>query len=130
VRIPDWAGPKTTVAVNGKRVPDAIDPGKFARLNRTWNRGDRIEIEFDMRTTLEPVDPQHPKLLAPVHGPLALFTMGAVPANLRKQDLPAITQVAAGSTEWRAKTSSGPITFRPFTAIQDEHYRLYLNVEG
>jgi hypothetical protein len=130
VRIPAWAGPKTTVAVNSKRVADSIEPGKFARINRTWKNGDRVEIEFDMPTTLEAVDPQHPNSVAVVHGPLALFTVGAVPANLRKQDLLAITQAAAGSTDWQVKTSSGPITFRPFTAIQDEHYRLYLNVEG
>jgi hypothetical protein len=116
--------------VNGKRVSDSIEPGKFARLNRTWKNGDRIEIEFDMPTILEAVDPQHPNSVAVVHGPLALFTVSAVPPKLRKQDLLAITQAAAGSTGWQVKTGSGPITFRPFTAIQDEHYRLYLNVEG
>jgi hypothetical protein len=130
VRIPAWAGPKTRVTVNGKRVPGPPEPGKFARINHTWKKGDRIEIEFDMPTVLEAVDPQHPRLLASVHGPLALFSMGAVPANLRKQDLLAIAPAATGSTDWRVTTSSGPIAFRPFTAIQDEHYRLYLNVEG
>ena len=39
-------------------------------------------------------------------------------------------QVAAGSTDWQAKTAAGALSLRPFTAIGDEHYRLYLDIEG
>jgi DUF1680 family protein len=130
VRIPAWAGPKTTISVNGKRVFDSPDPGKFARVNRPWKNGDRIEIEFDMPTMLEAVDPQHPNLLAIVHGPLALFSVGEVPATVRRQDLQGAEQIAPGSTDWQVKAAGGNLTLRPFPAIQDEHYRLYLNVES
>jgi DUF1680 family protein len=130
LRIPAWAGAKTSIAVNGKRVAESVEPGKFARVERTWKKGDRIEIEFDMQTTLEAVDPQHPNLVAPVHGPLALFSVRAVPTIVRRTALLSAAQVAAGSTDWQAKTETEPIALRPFTAIGDEHYRLYLNVEG
>ena len=130
LRIPAWAGPKTTVAVNGKHVMSGPIGGMFACLDLVWKNGDRIEIEFDMPTVLEAVDPQHPDLLAPVHGPLALFSVGAIPAKIGKQELLAATQVASGSTDWQAKTAEGNLTLRPFTAIQNEHYRLYLKVEG
>ena len=130
LRIPAWAGAKTRVAVNGKRVAEPIEPGKFARIERTWKKGDRIEIEFDMPMTLEAVDPQHPNLVAPVHGPLALFTVRAVPTIMRRTALQGAAQVASGSTDWQVKTDGEPITLRPFAAIQDERYRLYLNVEG
>ncbi|MGA2806819.1 MAG: beta-L-arabinofuranosidase domain-containing protein [Terracidiphilus sp.] len=128
LRIPAWAGPKTSIAVNGKRVISSPAPGQFARLDRTWKKGDRIEIEFDMPTVLEAVDPQHPDRMAPVHGPLALFTVGQIPAKVSRQELLAAAQVSAGSTDWQAKSSGGTLTLRPFTAIADEHYRLYLNV--
>ena len=49
---------------------------------------------------------------------------------MRRTALLGATQVAAGSKDWQVKTDAEPITLRPFTAIQDEHYRLYLNVEG
>ena len=130
LRIPAWSGPKTTIAVNGQRLITGPDPGKFAKLDRAWKTGDHIEVEFDMPTTLEPVDPQHPNLLATVHGPLALFSVGDIPANLRRQDLLAATQLSTGSTDWQSKTSAGTVTLRPFPAIQDEHYRLYLNLES
>jgi len=130
LRIPAWAGPKTSIAVNGKRALASPTPGQFARLDRTWKNGDRIEIEFDMPTVLEAVDPQHLDLLATVHGPLALFSVGAIPSKISKQELLAASQVSVGSTDWQAKTAAGALTLRPFASIKDEHYRLYLKVEG
>ncbi len=128
LRIPSWAGPKTRIAVNGKTVIAGPEPGKFARVSRTWKNGDRIEIEFEMPTVLEQADPQHPNLMAVVHGPLALFAIGEITERPSKSDLLAVSQIASGSTDWRANTEAGTLTMRPFTAIQDEHYRLYLNV--
>ena len=103
-------------------------PGQFAPILRTWKDGDRIEVEFDMPLRLEAVDPQHPNLVALVHGPVALFAIGEVPATVRREELLASAQVAAGSTEWLTKSAAGTMTLRPFTAIEDEHYRLYQNV--
>ena len=130
VRIPEWAGPQTAISVNGKRFLAGAEPGRFATVQRTWANGDRIEIEFDMPMRLEAVDAQHPNLLAPVHGPLALFSVGAVPGDLRKQDLLAMTQTAKGAADWQVKSASGALTLRPFTAIKDEHYRLYVDLKG
>ena len=130
LRIPAWAGPRTSIAVNGKRILTSPIPGQFARLDRTWSNNDRIEIEFDMPTVLESVDPQHPTLMAPVHGPLALFTVGVIPEKIDRQALLAAAQLSPGSTDWQVKTAASTLTLRPFTAIQDEHYRLYLNVES
>ena len=41
-----------TIAVNGQSIASSPEPGKFAKVDRTWKKGDRIEIEFDMPTTL------------------------------------------------------------------------------
>ena len=127
LRIPSWAGSRTRIAVNGTLALSSPEPGKFARLERTWKSGDRIEIEFDMPTVLEAVDPQHPELQAPVHGPLALFSVGAIPAKVSREELLAARQVSAGSTDWEAETAAGRLTLRPFPVIGDEHYRLYLS---
>ena len=130
LRIPAWAGPGTSIAVNGKREAAAPEPGKFAQLEREWRDGDRIEIEFEMPTALEAVDPEHPDLQAVVHGPLALFCVNPAPASVRKAELLAASQIAAGSATWQAKTAGGVLTLLPFTSIEDQHYRLYLNVES
>jgi hypothetical protein len=127
LRIPAWAGPKTAIAVNGKRVLAGPEPGRFAKVERTWKSGDRIEVEFDMPTVLEPVDPQHPNLMAAVHGPLALFAVGEIPTRVSRNELLSVSPISSGSTDWKAKTETGILTMRPFTAIGDEHYRLYLD---
>ncbi len=130
LRIPAWAGAGTRIAVNGKRAVDGPEPGRFARLDRTWAKGDRIEIEFEMPLRLEAVDPQHPSLQALIYGPLALFSVGELPASVKRQELLQAAQVSTGSTDWQAKTTADTLTLRPFPAIQDETYRLYLDVEA
>lgn len=128
MRIPAWAGPGTRISINGKVALTAPQPGQFARLERTWKNGDRVEMEFDMPTVLEAVDPQHPYLQAVVRGPLSLFAVGNIPASVTRKDLMSVAQVSPGSTDW--KSASGALAMRPFALIQDEHYRLYQNVEG
>jgi hypothetical protein len=85
-----------------------------------------------MPVMLEAVDAQHKNLVAPVRGPLALFSVGAVPPDLRREDLLRMARAAAkqGPGDWQVKTAKGELTLRPFTAIRDEHYRLYLALEA
>lgn len=130
LRIPAWAGPKTTVAINGRRVSAALTPGTFSRLAGTWKNGDRIEVEFDARTTLEAVDPQHPNLVAPVNGPLALFAVGEIPSTLRRPDLLGAQRIASGSSTWQARSQAGDLTLKPFATVNDEGYRLYHQIEA
>lgn len=130
LRVPAWAGAKTAIAVNGKRLVSGPEPGKFASIRRSWKNGDRIEIEFDMPTVLEAVDPEHPNLLAAVYGPLVLFSVSDVPSSLTKRELTAASQAATGSTDWQAKSAAGTLRLRPFAAIRDERYRLYLKLDA
>jgi DUF1680 family protein len=46
LRIPAWSL-ETDLTVNGK--PVKADPGSFARIDRIWSAGDRIELSLDMR---------------------------------------------------------------------------------
>jgi hypothetical protein len=46
LRIPAWAA-GTTITVNGRKI-DPPPPSSFARIDRTWNAGDRVEITFPM----------------------------------------------------------------------------------
>ena len=130
LRIPAWAGAKTRVAVNGRSVEGDLTPGTFFPINRTWNNGDRIEVEFDMTATLESVDPQHPDIVAPVLGPIALFALGRPASPLRRSALLGVVQTASGSDTWHVDTDRGPITFKSFADIEEEQYRLYHKVEA
>jgi DUF1680 family protein len=66
LRIPLWSD-STVVKVNGKAV-SAIIHGSYLKLSREWVKGDRIDIEFDMRGKIQIQDGYQ----AIVHGPIVL----------------------------------------------------------
>ena len=129
VRIPEWAGAKSTVSVNGNRA-DGATPGKFLALQRTWKDGDRVEIEFEMTARLEAIDEQFPNRVALMYGPLALFGVGEIPARITRNQLLAATRVTSSGHDWQVRTDNGTLTLRPFANIMSESYRLYQIVEG
>ncbi len=47
LRIPAWAA-ETVITINGQAQPSP-QAGAFARIERTWKAGDRVEIHFPMR---------------------------------------------------------------------------------
>lgn len=130
VRIPAWAGAKTSISVNGGRAAAAVEPGKFAALQRSWKDGDRVEIEFEMPLRLEAIDNEDPNNVALLQGPVALFAVSEVPARISKSQLMAATRVSQSSDDWTVRTDSGVLTLRPFARIMDEEYRLYIRTEG
>jgi len=129
VRIPEWAGAKSSLSVNGRRADNELAPGKFLALQRSWKDGDRVEIEFEMPMRLEAVDAQNPNQVALMHGPIALFAVGGIPSRIKRNQLLAATRVAA-SADWQVLTDEGTLVMRPFASIMNENYRLYQTVEG
>jgi len=128
VRVPAWAGSKTALSVNGRRVEGSIEPGKFLAVQRTWKDGDRIEFEIDMPLQLEAVDEQNPNNVALMHGPIVLFAMEDIPARITRKQLLAVSKKSAD--DWVTTTDAGALTLRPFAAIMSENYRLYQRVAG
>ncbi len=130
VRVPAWAGAKTTVAINGRRADASIEPGKFLALQRTWKNEDRVEFEFEMPLRLEPIDAQNPNTVALVRGPIALFAVGEIPERTTRKQLLAAAPMAQSSDDWATQTDKGSLILRPFAFIMSEDYRLYLHAEG
>lgn len=130
VRMPAWIGPKTMVSINGKRVENEIEPGKFLALQRTWKDGDRVEIEFEMPLRLEAIAPENPHTVALMRGPLALFAIGENPPESTREQLLGASVSTQSSDDWVVTSVHGPVRFRSFMAIQNEQYRLYQNVRA
>jgi uncharacterized protein len=123
LRIPAWAE-KAFVSVNGTR--QEASSGSFARLERQWKDGDRIELELPLTARLEAIDAQHPETVALLVGPLVLFAITeSQPAMTRAQLLGA---KKIGAQSWQIETASGPVKMLPFTAIGEEGYTTYLKV--
>jgi DUF1680 family protein len=123
LRIPAWAT-GASVSVNGRR--QAAQAGSFARVQRQWKTGDRIEVELPMTTRLEAIDPQHAETVALLVGPVVLFAVtDAEPKVTRAQLLAAKKN---GVQSWQVDTGGGTMKMLPFTAIGEEQYSTYLRV--
>jgi DUF1680 family protein len=128
LRIPAWARPgEVRISVNGKRIPVRIENG-FAKLQRRWLNGDRIELQLELPVRLQPIDLDHPNTVAMVRGPLVLFAVEGTPASVSRRQLLAAER-RPEEAAWQVATSSGPMLFRPFLSINDEPYRTYLSVD-
>ena len=128
LRIPAWARPgEVRVSVNGKRIPAPMQNG-FLRLQRRWRNGDRIQLELELPVLLQPIDPDHPNTVAVVRGPLVLFAVGDKPSSISREQLLAAER-RSDEADWRVEASSGVVLLRPFSSINGEPYRTYLNVD-
>ncbi len=72
VRYPSWvkAG-SLKISVNGKNVKINAQPSSYVSLSRRWKKGDVVQIELPMHTTLERL-PNVPNYIAFLHGPIVL----------------------------------------------------------
>ena len=102
LRVPAWAGSKTSIAINGKSFPAPLQSGSFAAVEREWKDGDRIEYTIDMPFRLESIEPAQPNIVALLHGPVTLFATDPAVGQFTRAELLAARQ--HGSTHvvgWR-----------------------------
>jgi DUF1680 family protein len=121
LRIPFWAQ-GASVSVNGKR--EVAQAGTFARVQRSWKSGDRVDLELPMKTRLEAVDPQHADTVSLLLGPVVLFAMTDADPQVTRAQLLAAKEMGARS--WQVETTNGTLKMLPFAAIADEPYSTYL----
>jgi hypothetical protein len=127
VRIPSWTGSNVSLAVNGKRVEGPMEPGSFAAIRRTWKEGDRVELQLPMPLRLEPVDAQHPNLVALMRGPLVLFALADAQPTFEKAELLRAREAHDFDGDSLAtSTNTTTVVMRPFMNIQDENYSTYV----
>ena len=124
LRIPGWAE-SASVAVSGKRQP--AQAGSFARVEREWKTGDRIELEFPMRPRLEAIDAQHPSTVALVVGPLVLFAVGESQPPVTRGQMLAVKRVS--SELCQVPTTNLSMKMVPWIVLnEDEPYTTYVNL--
>ncbi len=131
VRIPKWATSDAVLSVNGNRVSDAVAAGTFASIRRTWKDGDRVELELPMPLRLEPVDANHPNLVALMRGPLVLFAVAdSQPAFESAELLRARPANNAAGDSIAMSVDGKAISMRPFMSINEESYSTYVQLKS
>jgi DUF1680 family protein len=130
VRIPAWSignSASPVIRVNGKPTTAPRQRG-FAAIHRRWNDGDSVQLLLPMPLRLEPIDDDHPDVVALVRGPLVLFPVVSTPPGVTRRQLLAARQLP-GQLAWRADTNSGsPIRLLPFSQLEDEQYTTYIEL--
>ena len=71
VRIPYWATNGVKVSINGKPESVSAKPVSYLELKRTWQDGDRIEIQMPMSLNLFRM-PDNAKVATIMYGPVVL----------------------------------------------------------
>lgn len=129
IRIPQWTK-NPILAVNGRKGSEPVQPGTFAAIRRTWKDGDLVELELPMSLSLEPVDAQHPELVALIKGPLVLFAISDAQPSFEKRALLAARETGNSSGDWTALSVDGKsISLRPFMSINEETYSTYVHLK-
>lgn len=123
-RVPRWAANGITVKINGNAENVPAKAGTWASIRRTWNPGDKMELNIPLQLVTAPVDTQHPKRVAITRGPLVLVRKGQPSPSTSFADWK-----AAGDGSFEA--SSAPVTerFVPFYRLRiDEPYLMYFDI--
>ena len=129
LRIPAWAR-RAEIRVNGKQASAVVKCG-FAKLNRQWKNGDRIDLTIPLSMRLEAIDERHLDTVALVRGPLVLFALNTEAPRVTRQHLLAAKRGNGRTLEeitWNVQTDSGPIRMVPFPGLGQDSYSAYLNV--
>lgn len=155
LRRPSWAGAGFTVKVNGHAVKDVGAAGSYVDLDRTWKKGDTVELVMPMKLSSEPfVD--NPNRMALKWGPIVLAgdlgpeqrrgggrgANGAAPPA--PPPAPPVFVTAAGGSavdRWLKPVSGKPGTFQtegvgvdtpveftPFYQLPERRYAIYWDV--
>ena len=153
LRIPEWLASSPAVRVNGKALDASASPGSYLAISRTWNDGDRVEMDLPMRLRLEKM-PDDARLQAVLYGPLVLagdlgssgltekMIVGPEGPPMRKSaldtEVPSFKAAGDDPASW-IKPADKPLTFRtanqaqdvtlaPLNSIFDKRYAVYWRV--
>ena len=138
LRVPEWVGnePSARILVNGIPINAALIPGRFVRIDRTWQNGDevRIELPLKIRATLLPGTDD---MVAFSYGPVVLagltnaerllHTKGAAPETLLVHDCE--REWGMWKMTFKTRGQDPGIRFVPLYQIGYERYQVYFPIE-
>jgi hypothetical protein len=135
LRLPGWCA-TPMLRLNGAEIAVQASAQGYARLNRRWRAGDKIELVLPMTLRAEPT-PDDPNLVAFLSGPLVLAAdLGpadrpferSTPALIGDAPPANLLRPAAEPHHFKAKIQDGEALFRPFFNQYDRRTAVYAPV--
>lgn len=122
LRIPHWSK-NTTVKVNGESVKN-VRPGNYARLQRQWQTGDTIQIEFDFSLHYWVGEKECKDTVSIYRGPILLTYDRRFNEAIDPPDLPMLDAVGLQGkmVEWKGRGQ--PIMLLEFPTTTGKTLRL------
>jgi uncharacterized protein len=129
LRIPGWLEQPAQITLNGVSAGVIAKAGSFAALHRRWRSGDVVELRLPQSFRAEPIDDQHPKVVAVMRGPVMLVAVDP-PDGLEKRTLSideGFSAFAQRPGAWTRNEGGQQIVFLPFHQVQNERYTTYFS---
>src|SRR5438477_952515 len=147
LRRPYWAGTGFSVKVNGKSLSNLPRADTYVEIDRTWNKGDSVELVLPKTLRTEPL-PDNPNRVALMWGPLVLAgDLGQEQERRRGPDrsaepqAPVLVAAALPVENWLKPVTGKPgmfrtsgvgltadIDFLPFYQLPRRRYASYWDV--
>ncbi len=143
IRYPSWAKNGLEIKVNGEKQSVRQEPGSFVAIEKTWNKGDKVEVSFPFSLRLESM-PDDSNRVAVLYGPVVLAgILGPqedtavqnplyVPVLITGDRNPAtwLEPVAGSVNEFRMKDVGKPrnVVLKPFYSVCANHYTVYWDI--
>jgi DUF1680 family protein len=124
LRIPSWTS-AAAVKVNGRLIEATPGAGSYLSINRSWKKGDRVDLELPLSLTAESFGDE-PQVQSFLYGPVVLAgdlgTRGLTDELILDKQGPAVEKLplkvpelhASGKKleDWIKPEGSAPLTFR------------------
>lgn len=123
VRIPAWCN-ESSIKLNGKKLETKVGANGYAVINRSWAKGDKVELNFKLEPKVIVGDHMNEGKVAFMYGPLVL----AADEALLGTDL-TIGSVAIGSlelTKLGIKPAPAPESVKNWSNAQTFHLNAVL----
>ena len=136
LRLPAWTTDAAALKLNGKSVEVLGSPGGYLKINRVWQKGDRVELSLPMHITAEGVR-DDPTVQAFLYGPVVLagqFPKDGLSSDLLHKNqgpeiwaapdlqIPAMNSGGKPVAEWIVPVPGKPLTFE--TVGQEQNVTL------
>jgi hypothetical protein len=129
--IPSWANSQTKILVNGKPFNTKIKPVSFVTIEREWNDGDTVELQFEYQFHLKTM-PDNPNVIALFYGPVLLAfetdkelilkgNRETILQNLTKND---------GVFSFSLNNNNILYQLKPFYSITNQSYGVYATMRN
>jgi len=137
IRKPYWAKAYSAF-INGKPIAESINSDGFIVMNRVWNNGDRITLNFEAGIYTESM-PDNPNRMAFKYGPLVLAAnlgdtipnpVYGIPVLLNENDAAELVQEKDSvATRFTLAKSSLPyeVSLTPFYRQAENYYSVYFD---